>query len=171
MRRSPGRQIEEREKPRGPVAWTGVVGSTFPPKQEVFWEGQKYKYFAYITNYRSRVVDQYTFSVERCSLENFIKESKHGFHYDFLPCQEETANRAYLGHVQLAYNLAIFWKLLVMPRGINRWTIQTLRDRILCIAGRVYREGKRWVVSLAEWWPYRTEYTKIWRRCERLAPT
>jgi hypothetical protein len=141
------------------------------PEQGVLWEGERYKYFAYVTNFRSTVVEQYRFCVERCSLENFIKESKHGFHYDFLPCQEEDANRAYLGHVQLAYNLSIFWKLLVMPRGINRWTIQTIRDRFLCIAGRVYREGKRWVVSLASWWPYRTEYEKIWSRCENFAPT
>lgn len=141
------------------------------PKQGVLWEGEKYKYFAYITNYLSTVVEQFRFAVERCSLESFIKETKNGFHYDFLPCQEETANRAYLEHVQLAYNLAIFWKLLVTPRGINRWTIQTMRDRILNIAGNVYRKAKRWIVSLAAWWPYQTVYENIWRRCEDLAPT
>lgn len=141
------------------------------PEQAPLWKGEAYKYFAYITNYRAPVQDQYAFCVERCSLESFIKESKHGFRYDFLPCKEESANRAYLGHVQLAYNLSIFWKLLVAPRGINRWTIQTIRDRFLCIAGRLVREGSQWVVSLAEWWPYRTEYERVWKQCAKLTPT
>jgi hypothetical protein len=141
------------------------------PAQGVIWSGERYKYFAYITNFRSTVVEQFRFAVERCSLESFIKESKNGFHYDFLPCQEETANRAYLAHIQLAYNLAIFWKLRTAPRGINRWTIQTLRDRVLNIAGNVYRRAKSWIVSLAEWWPYRTVTEQIWRRCESFAPT
>ena len=141
------------------------------PAQGMIWAGEKYKYFAYVTNFRSTVVEQFRFAVERCSLESFVKESKLGFHYDFLPCQEEMANKAYLGHIQLAYNLTIFWKRLATPRGINRWTVQTLRDRVLCIAGNVHREGKTWVVSLAQWWPYRTVYEQIWRRCENLAPT
>lgn len=141
------------------------------PQQGVIWAGERFKYFAYMTNFRSTVVEQFRFAVERCSLESFVKESKNGFHYDFLPCQEEMANRAYLAHIQLAYNLAIFWKKLATPRGINRWTIQTLRDRVLLIAGNVYREAKKWIVSLAEWWPYRTVYEQIWRRCEDFAPT
>lgn len=141
------------------------------PAQGVIWAGQQYKYFAYLTNFRSTVVEQFRFAVERCSLENFIKESKNGFHYDLLPCQEELANRAYLAHLQMAYNLAIFWKVLATPRGINRWTIQTLRDRVLSIAGNVYRWANKWVVSLAQWWPYRSVYEQIWRRCGSLAPT
>jgi hypothetical protein len=140
------------------------------PKQGVLWAGERYKYFAYITNRRATVVEQYLFCVERCSLESFIKESKNGFHYDFLPCREETANRAYLGHVQLAYNLSIFFKLAAAPRGINRWTIQTLRDRILCVPGTIVREAKRWIVSLPSWWPYQTVFETIRKRCWAIAP-
>lgn len=141
------------------------------PDQAVLWAGERYKYFAYVTNFRSTGVHQLRFAMERCSLESFIKESKRGFHYDFLPCQEELANKAYLGHIQMAYNLAIFWKRLTTPPGINRWTIQTLRDRVLCIAGTVYRQAKKWIVSLAQWWPYRTVYEQIWNRCENFAPS
>ncbi len=50
--------------------------------QQVLWDGEKYKYFAYVTNYRGGLVDQFKFCVERCSLEGFIKEGKAGFHYD-----------------------------------------------------------------------------------------
>jgi len=103
--------------------------------QTVLWEHMKYEYFAFVTNHPGSPYKQFKFCVERCSLESFIKEAKNGLHYDFLPSAKLDANRAYLGHVQLAYNLAIWWKLLDAPRPVNRWTIGTLRHRILNICG------------------------------------
>jgi len=91
---------------------------------------------------------QFTFCIERCSLENFIKETKSGFRYDFLPSAKLDANRVCLGHVQLAYNLAIWWKLLDAPGTVNRWTIDTLRHRILNICGNLKRYAGQWVLSL-----------------------
>jgi hypothetical protein len=124
-----------------------------------------YKYFAYITNYNAPLETQFRFCTERCSLESFIKEGKGNFHSNFLPCKELSANQAYLGHVQLAYNLAIFFKMRGVPNGVNRWTIQTLRDRIFSICGNLRRLQDRWVLSLPNWWPYQTVFRLIQRRC------
>ncbi|MFC1587113.1 IS1380 family transposase [Planctomycetota bacterium] len=129
--------------------------------QKVLWEWEKYKYFAYVTNYKGIPLEQFKFGVERCSLENFIKEGKSGFHYDFLPHQELDANRAYLGHVQMAYNLSIWWKILDAARSIKRWTIQTLRDRILNICGNLRKYQGRWVLSLPKWWPWKSIYQQL----------
>jgi len=131
--------------------------------QKVMWEWAKYKYFAYVTNYRAPVHEQFRFCVERCSLESFIKEGKSGFFYDALPCQEFDANRAYLGHVQMAYNLSLWWKLLCAPSGVNRWTIQTVRERLLNICGNLRRHMGRWVLSLPTWWPWQTVYEQLAR--------
>jgi hypothetical protein len=124
-----------------------------------------YKYFAYITDYNAPLETQFRFCTERCSLESFIKEGKGNFHSNFLPCRELSANRAYLGHVQLAYNLAIFFKRLGTPHGVNRWTIQTLRDRVFSICGNLRWKKDRWVLSLPRWWPYQTVFRQIQRRC------
>jgi hypothetical protein len=129
--------------------------------QGVLWEWEKYKYFAYVTNYRAPVAAQFRFCVERCSLEGFIKESKAGFRYDALPCGELDANRAYLAHVQMAYNLVLWWKLLRAPAGVNRWTVATLRERLLTICGNVRRHLGRWVLSLPTWWPWRSVYEEL----------
>lgn len=129
--------------------------------QQVLWDGEKYKYFAYVTNYRGGLVDQFTFCVERCSLEGFIKEGKAGFHYDALPCRELNANMAYLAHVQMAYNLVIWWKLINTGRAVNRWTIQTLRTRLFNICGNLLKEGGKWVLSLPELWPWRPIFEEI----------
>lgn len=129
--------------------------------QKVLWDSMKYEYFAFITNYPGNTYQQFKFCVERCSLENFIKETKNGFRYDFLPSAKLNANRAYLGHVQLAYNLAIWWKLLDAPRPVNRWTIDTLRRRILNICGSLKKYAGRWVLSLPVWWPWQKTYRHL----------
>lgn len=136
------------------------------PHQGRLFKGEEYKYFAYITNYRGPLLSQYQFCVERCSLENFVKEAKGGFSADFLPCKEENANKAYLAHVQLAFNLAIFFKWDVAPPGVNRWTVATLRSRILCICGNIRQNKNTYTLSLPTWWPYQTEFRKICRRLD-----
>jgi len=134
-------------------------------KQGRLLNGEQYTYFAYVTDFPGTVEEQFRFCVERCSLESFIKEAKGAFTYQFLPCAELSANRAYLLHVQLAYNLAIFFKLVAAPPAVNRWTIQTLRDRILCICGNLVRRAGRWILSLPTWWPYQTVFRQMQRRC------
>jgi len=116
---------------------------------------ERYDYFAYITNYRVPLADQYFFCVERRSLERCVKESKLGFVLDHLPCGEFEANQAYLHHVQLAYNIAIAWKLIHLPRtgGANRWTVATIRRWLWRVPGTFRRRGERWSLSLAAYWP------------------
>lgn len=158
-----------------PKTWTGdertyIVSRRLKDDhlQARLFAGEKYKYFAYVTNYRAPLLTQFQFCVERCSLESFIKESKQGFDYHRLPCAEANANRAYLQHVQLTYNLAIFFKLGLAVRGVNRWTIDTLRVRILRICGNLRRKAGRWLLSLPKWWPYRTVFQQLLQRSEQL---
>ena len=126
--------------------------------------GDIYRYFAYVTNYRAPLLTQFRFGTERCSLESFIKEGKGSFQYNFLPCAERNANEAYLTFVQLAYNLAILFKLRTAPAGVNRWTMKTLRDRVLCICGNLRRRGSGWLLSLPAWWPYQTVFRQMQRK-------
>ena len=131
--------------------------------------GDKYRYFAYVTNYRAPLLTQFQFATERCSLENFIKESKGSFQYNFLPCKERNANEAYLTFVQLAYNLSILFKLRTAPAGVNRWTMKTVRERVLCICGNLRRRGTHWLLSLPTWWPYQTVFRQFERGVLRFA--
>jgi hypothetical protein len=134
-------------------------------KQKPLVEGEEYKYFAYVTDFKGPLFSQYAYCVERCSLESFIKEAKCSFDWQFLPCAELSANQAYLLHVQIAYNLAIFFKLLAAPNGVNRWTIETIRARLLCVCGNLRRRAGRWILSLPAWWPYQTVFRQLMRRC------
>ena len=108
-----------------------------------------------------QALTQFRFATERCSLESFIKEGKGSFQHDFLPCKERNANEAYLMFVQLTYNLAILFKLRTAPKGVNRWTMKTLRERVLCICGNLRRQGTGWLLSLPAWWPYQTVFRQM----------
>jgi len=164
-----------------PKTWDGrprtyVISRRLRSKngQGYLFEPARYKHFAYVTNKRGALLDQFLFCVERCSLESFVKEAKLGMHYDRLPCSAETANRAYLEYVRLAYNLSIYFKLHTAPgeSGVNRWTVDTLRRRVWRVCGSIRRRRAGWQVSLPTWWPYRSVYRQIERGCRHwsLAP-
>jgi hypothetical protein len=131
--------------------------------QAALTEYDRYRYFAYVTNYRAPLRTQYQFAVERCSLESFIKESKAGFCYDAIPCRELNANLAFLAHVQLAYNLLLWWKLLLAPPGVSRWTIATIRARLFNVAGHLRRHAGAWLLALPIAWPWRTLHAQMAR--------
>jgi len=141
-----------------------------PNGQLYLLEKEKYKYFAYIANRRAPLAEQFRFSIERCTLEANIKEYKNDFDYDFLPCKEFHANRAYVGYVAIARNLSIFFRLLTAPPTVNRWTMGTFHARILRVCANIKRHAGRWIVSLPVWWPYRTVMGTMIERCRALAP-
>jgi len=161
-----------------PATWDGRMRTYIVSRrlrdtngQRSLFEGGEYKYFGYVTNRKGKLLDQFRFCTERCSLESFIKEAKLGLHYDRLPCGRLTANRAYLEYVRMAYNLGIYFKLRRAPRTVNRWTLNTLRSRLLVVCGNLRRRAKRWVLSLPRWWPYQTVFRQIARTCLPAAAT
>lgn len=141
-----------------------------PEGQGYLFEEEKYKYFAYVTNYRAPLLEQFRFAIERCTLEANIKEYKADFNYDFLPCAEFHANQAYVSYVVLARNLSIFFRLWSAPETVNRWRVATFQARILRVCGNLRRYGQRWILSLPSWWPYQTVIGNMIDRCEALVP-
>lgn len=141
-----------------------------PDGQRFLLKQERYKYFAYVTNYRASVAEQFRFAIERCTLEANIKEYKGDFDYDFLPCAEFHANKAYVCYVALARNLSIFFRLWSAPATVNRWTLGTFQARILRVCGNLRRNGGRWILSLPSWWPYQTIMNDMIERCGALTP-
>ncbi|MBN1459196.1 MAG: IS1380 family transposase [Armatimonadetes bacterium] len=141
-----------------------------PNGQRYLLQFEKYKYFAYLTNYRRPLEEQFRFCVERCTLEANIKEYKADFDYDYLPCKEFDANKTYVAYVALARNLSIFFRLLTAPPTVNRWRMATFHARILRVCGNIKRYAGRWIISLPVWWPYRTVMEGVIERCRALVP-
>jgi hypothetical protein len=59
-------------------------------------------------------------------------------------------NAARIQLFALAYNLANFLRQLVLPQGIQGWTLTTLRERLVKIGAKVMSHAKYVVFQLAE---------------------
>lgn len=160
-----------------PVTWdktrTFIISRRLRPNptgQQYLIDAEKYKHFAYVTNYPKSIKEQFLFAVERCTLEANIKEYKSDLNYDFLPCGELSANKAYVNYVALARNLSIFFRLFTAPATVNRWSLGTFQARVLRIRGNLKRYAKRYILSLPAWWPYQTIMNQMIERCGALKP-
>jgi len=80
--------------------------------------------------------DIWRFYNARCNSENSIKEAKQSFHLDRMPSSGFLANEAYLGLVQLAYNLIIYalsamivsFASHAVMNGMDLYTLQKILD-------------------------------------------
>lgn len=122
------------------------------PNKDLF--GDVYKFFAYLTDVEGSLWERYKFCVNRCTVEKCIRESKLGFDWHHLPCWKFDANRAYLGHVQLAFNYMISFKLTALGGEAKRWSADTMRRRILILPGRFGARNSD-ILHLPSWWPHK----------------
>ncbi len=79
------------------------------------------------------------------------------------------ANVAHFHMVMLAYNLMNIFKELVLEQSDKKRMGKWIRQRFLLIAGRLVRDGRRFILKLQEDWVYREEYKEAEGRLERLA--
>jgi len=91
---------------------------------------------------------------QRANAENIIKELKHGFGLDRLPCGELLANAAYFEANLLAYNLVQLYKQLVLPTGWQQCIIKTLRLRLLNMGAVVVRHARGLLLKVSADHPY-----------------
>ncbi len=67
-----------------------------------------------------------------------------------------------------AYNLANFLRALALPDDVARWTLTTLREKLIKIGARIVRHGRYLVFQLAEVAVPRALFSNILRRIARL---
>jgi hypothetical protein len=125
-----------------------------PRTQMALFEGP-YFYHAIITNidtHSARAILRWHRG--RMGSENLLKELKEGFAARHLPCGEFMANAAYFQISILAYNLIQAFKLVLLPQRWQRFTIKTLRFRLLNIAGLVSRNARQLFLALPKHYPF-----------------
>jgi hypothetical protein len=133
---------------RWPKAFRLIVKRTplYQGRQRLIGE---FFYVPIITNRRGAGSSILKHHLARGGAENYIEEFKNGLGARHLPSQRFNANWAWLVTAQLAYNLAQAFKLLVLPRQEHPVQLKSLRLHWLCVAGRLIRSGRRYVLALA----------------------
>lgn len=131
-----------------PKAFRLIVKRTpfFEKDQQVIG---KYFYTAVITNRLGAGASLMKFHLGRGGAENFIEEFKNGIGARLLPSQKFVANWAWLVIAQLAYNLAQWFKLAVLPAAEQCRQLKSLRLHWFCVAARIIRTGRRIILAIA----------------------
>jgi len=104
----------------------------------------------------------------RGTAEQWIKEGKNAVKWMRLPCRSMTANAVRLQLHALAYNLATFFRTL--PDEIERWSLTTLRERVVKIGAKVIAHARSTVFQMAEVAVPRHLFRRILAMIDELRP-
>ncbi len=87
---------------------------------------------------------------DRGTAEQHIKEGKYALKWTRLSCMRFTANEVRLQLHALAYNLANFLRTLATPEEIERWSLSSLRERLIKTGARLVRHGRYAIFQMVE---------------------
>ncbi len=87
---------------------------------------------------------------QRGTAEQWIKEGKNAIRWTRLSCRSMTANAVRLQLHALAYNLANFLRTLALPDEVERWSLSTLREKVVKIGAKVIAHARSTVFQMAE---------------------
>jgi len=87
---------------------------------------------------------------DRGTAEQPIKEGKYALKWTRLSCLRFAANAVRLQLHALAYNLANFLRTLATPEAIERWSLTSLRERLIKTGARLVRHGRYAIFQMAE---------------------
>ena len=87
---------------------------------------------------------------QRGTAEQHIKEGKYALKWTRLSCMRFAANAVRLQLHALAYNLANLLRTLATPEAIERWSLTSLRERLIKTGARLVRHGRYAIFQMAE---------------------
>ena len=87
---------------------------------------------------------------KRGTAEQWIKEGKQAVKMTRLSCHHFRSNEVRLWLSVLAYNLGNLWRRLVLPKGIENWSLTSLQQRLVKTGGRLIKHARYYWLLLAE---------------------
>jgi hypothetical protein len=103
-----------------------------------------------VTNLARSAEGIVAFYNRRGTCEQYIKEGKNATKWTRLSCRTFAANAVRLQLHALAYNLGNFMRTLAMPKTVERWSMTSLREKLIKIGAKVVRHGRYVTFQLAE---------------------
>jgi len=140
-------------------------------QQGYLFEEERYCYQVIVTNMEDKSAEEiWRFYNARCNSENSVKEAKESFHLDKMPSSGFLANEAYLRLVQLAYNLIIYFKELILLAQFAKATFRTIRKWLIDVPANIIKRGKDLILNFPKGYLFKKELLYMQRRlfCLRL---
>ena len=139
---------------------------------KVEWHpGELYPRVGFIVTNLSRPAERVVaFYNQRGTAEQWIKEGKSAIKWTRLSCRTFRNNEVRLQLHALAYNLANFMRTLALPKEVERWSLTSLREKLVKIGAKVVAHGRYVTFQMAEIAVPRDLFRKILRRIDELRP-
>jgi Transposase DDE domain group 1 len=103
-----------------------------------------------VTNLARPAARVVAFYNQRGTCEQFIKEGKGAVKWTRLSCRTFAANAVRLQLHVLAYNLGNFMRTLALPKPAERWSLTSLREKLIKIGAKVVSHGRYVTFQMAE---------------------
>lgn len=105
----------------------------------------------------------------RGTMENFIKEGKNGFAFDWLSSHSQETNAVRLQIAVMAYNFHNWFRRICLPPKVRNQTMETIRNQIIKIAGRVIRSARYVTFKLCSSCLYKDLFWQIMQNVQKLS--
>ncbi len=150
------RQVHYREFLYQATSWDRarrVVVKMERPAGQLFFE------FTFIvTNMELQPRNIVRFYCQRGHMENFIKEAKNGFACHKLSSTNFESNAVKLQLSMLAYNFNNWFRRLCLPEPMKPNRMETLRLKLIKIAGKLVRSARYWTWKLCSSYIYQNSF-------------
>jgi hypothetical protein len=121
-----------------------------------------------VTNMTLQPRNVIRFYFQRGHMENFIKEAKNGFACGTLSSTDFESNAMKLQLAMLAYNFNNWFRRLCLPKTMNPSRMETLRTKLIKIAGKLVYSGRYWTWKLCSSCVYREAFIQTLQNISRL---
>ena len=105
---------------------------------------------------------------KRGTMENYIKEAKNGFYFGKMSSHSYLVNEVKMMLTLLAYNLTNWLRTLCFPAGKTTMQIDTIRTRLIKVAGRLVKSGRSLYFKLSSSFVYQKFFWNVLERIQRL---
>jgi hypothetical protein len=139
---------------------------------KVEWHpGELYPRVGFIVTNLSRPAERVVaFYNGRGTAEQWIKEGKNAAKWTRLSCCSFAANAVRLQLHALAYNLVNFLRTLALPDGIEKWSLTSLREKLVKIGAKLVIHGRYMTFQMAEVAVPRELFRRILQMIDGLRP-
>jgi len=103
-----------------------------------------------VTNLRWKSSNVVKFYNKRGTAEQWIKEGKYALNWTRLSCHDFVDNQVRLQLFALAYNLGNFLRRLVLQKPVKKWSLRTLREKLIKIGAKVISHTRYVIFQMAE---------------------
>lgn len=121
-----------------------------------------------VTNMKASPKDVISFYCKRGAMENFIKECKNGFNFESMSHSSFVANSFKLQVLSLAYNLVNVFKRLCLNGKFKKFTIETLRGKLIKIAAKIIKSSRNQIFKICSNFPYKTVFLNTLEKIQAL---